>query len=186
MKIVLIRHGEPDYTEVRQRKFMGHGLDLAHLTDAGKEQAKKVAADPALDGIELIVSSSYTRALHTASIISRVKDIPIEIELDLHEWLPDLTFTYMTDVFAINAVKALTANKGIRPPYSEIKYEELSAVFDRANACLKKYLKYEKIAAVSHGMLIRQFQYAKQIPYCGITEIDYDDSFKWKGFIEQE
>lgn len=40
------------------------------------------------------VSSPYTRALQTAAIISQKTNIDITVEMDLHEWMPDLTFQY--------------------------------------------------------------------------------------------
>lgn len=55
-KLILIRHGEPDYTFVTDRKFKGHGIDLAQLTPKGIEQAKSVAKDSRLDNAKLIVS----------------------------------------------------------------------------------------------------------------------------------
>jgi len=187
MQILLIRHGEPDYSAVTQRGFIGHGRDLGHLTDAGKAQALEAAKDPRLDRIELIVSSPYTRALQTAAIISRHRDIPIEIELDLHEWLPDLTFTYPADEPVVQASKLMTANKGICPQDSPIQYEELSAIFARASACLRKYLLmgHKKIAVVAHGVLIRQFVFNEVIPFCGIFDIDFDENFEWIGWVEK-
>lgn len=94
MELILIRHGQPDYSEVTERKYIGHGRDLAKLTELGKEQAEKVSRDERLKGAEIILSSPYTRALQTAAIISRNTGIQIEVETDLIEWMPDLTFTY--------------------------------------------------------------------------------------------
>ena len=42
MHLLLIRHGEPDYTVVTERKFKGHGRDLAQLTEKGIRQAEAV------------------------------------------------------------------------------------------------------------------------------------------------
>jgi broad specificity phosphatase PhoE len=106
------------------------------------------------------------------------------VELDLHEWLPDLTYSYFSDDDVIQAGKLLTSNKGICPADSFIKYEELSSVFTRTNKCLQKYLKYRKIAVVAHGIVIRQFAYANVIPFCGIFEIEYDENFQWSGWVE--
>ena len=39
MQILFIRHGEPDYSHVTERGFIGHGQDMALLTELGKEQA---------------------------------------------------------------------------------------------------------------------------------------------------
>ena len=184
MKIVFIRHGEPDYSFVEHKKFIGHGVDLAHLTDEGKKQAQKAAESPKLDGIELIVSSPYTRALQTAAIISRYRNTEIEIEMDLHEWLPDLSYTFSTEEVVNHAIKLFISNKGLCPENSLIKYEELSRVFERANKCLLKYKDYNKIAVVAHCVLIMQFNQGKKVPLCGITEIDYDENYTWCGWVE--
>ena len=186
MNIVFIRHGEPDYSYVTRRGFIGHGRDLAQLSAAGKEQALAVAADARLDGIELIASSPYTRALQTAAIISGYRNIPIEIELDLHEWLPDLTYTFSTEEEAVQAAIMCTMHKGVCPADSPIKYEELLTVFERANACLQKYLGRAKIAVVTHGILMRQFSFAEKIPFCGIREIEFDENYRWCGVAKRE
>ena len=184
MKIVFVRHGEPDYSNVTQKGFIGHGFDLAHLTAIGKQQAHKAAENSKLDGIELIVSSPYTRALQTAAIISKYRNIDIEIELDLHEWLPDLSYTFPEEELVIQAGKSLTSNKGSCPADSLVKYEELSSVFERANRCLSKFINYSKIAVITHGVLIRQFNCGKKVPFCGITEIKYNANFKWCGWVD--
>lgn len=44
-KLIFVRHGEPDYSKVSERKYIGHGKDLADLTSLGKEQARKAARD---------------------------------------------------------------------------------------------------------------------------------------------
>lgn len=183
MKIILIRHGEPDYNDIIKRGFIGHGNDLAHLTEAGKAKAQIAAQNPMLDGIELIVSSPYTRALQTAAIISKYRNIEIEVELDLHEWLPDLTYSFSGYDSVERAFKLCVTNKGFCPKDSSIKYEELSRVFDRAKKCLEKYTSYNKIAVVAHGMLMSQFALL-EYPYCGMTEIEFDESLEWSGWID--
>ena len=185
-KLIFVRHGEPDYSKVSERKYIGHGRDLAELTPLWKEQARKAARDRLLDGSELIVSSPYTRALQTAAIISKERNLDIEIELDLHEWLPDLTFTFDSDEFAINASRKCAVHKGICPENIEKKWENLENLFIRANDSLKKYLEYNKIIVISHGMLMRQFKFERQVPYCGIIEVEYDENFQWCGFIEED
>ncbi|EQB87662.1 hypothetical protein M918_08185 [Clostridium sp. BL8] len=107
-KLILIRHGEPDYSDVTERNFKGHGRDLGHLTPAGIEQAKAVAKDERLKGASIIVSSPYTRALQTAAIISKETSLDISIELDIHEWLPDLTYNYVNDEVVQQAARECT------------------------------------------------------------------------------
>ena len=68
-KIFLIRHGEADYSGLSERGFYGFGRDFAPLSKRGIEQVEKMASDERLKTAEVIVSSPYTRALQTASII---------------------------------------------------------------------------------------------------------------------
>lgn len=85
----LVRHGEPTYDHMLENGFWGFGRDFAPLTEKGKQQAKMTAKDIRLKDAEIIVSSPYTRALQTAQIISRETGIPVEVEIALHEWMPD-------------------------------------------------------------------------------------------------
>lgn len=79
MRIVLIRHGEPDKSYVDEKGFIGQGRDLAPLSDLGIEQAKEASNHSLLQGGQIILSSPYTRALQTASIIS--KTIGLDLNL---------------------------------------------------------------------------------------------------------
>lgn len=184
MNIVFIRHGEPDYRDVTRSGFIGHGRDLAHLTKKGKDQAQKAAENPILDGIELIVSSPYTRALQTAAIISKYRNVDIEVELDLHEWLPDLTHSYSTSDFVDESYVLCLSNKGTCPKDSPIQYEELSSIFQRAKKCLEKYTSYKKIAVVTHYMVMCQFAYPDDYHHCDMAEVAFDDHFEWRGWVD--
>jgi broad specificity phosphatase PhoE len=181
-KIVFIRHGEPDYSFVEERKWIGHGIDLAQLTPKGIEIAENASFDIRLDNAEIIVSSPYTRALQTAAIISKNRRLNIEIEPDLHEWIPDLTFQYSSKEQASKARKLCFENRGVCPQDSEIRYESLENVFNRAKKALLRYNRYKKIIVVTHGMLIRRFVFDPDIPFCGISEIDFDESFSCTEF----
>ena len=180
--IVFLRHSEPDYSFVRERKYIGHGLDLAQLTENGIRIAENVSHDNRLKNAEIIVSSPYTRALQTAAIISKNMQLDIKIELDLHEWMPDLSFQYSSKEESIKASELCTKHKGVCPNDSEIKFENLINVFNRAKNALLRYRKYSKIIVVTHGVVMRQFSFSPEIPFCGITEIDFDESFSWAGF----
>lgn len=85
MKIVFIRHGEPDKKEVDKRGFIGQGRDMAPLTELGIKQAEEVSLSPLLEGCQVIVSSPYTRALQTAAIISKNTGLNIKVEVDILE-----------------------------------------------------------------------------------------------------
>ena len=87
----LIRHGQPDYSGLESHGFFGFGRAFAPLSPQGIVQAEAAARDPRLKNAEFIVSSPYTRALQTAQIISRETGLPVVVDLDLHEWMPDRT-----------------------------------------------------------------------------------------------
>lgn len=91
MKIYLIRHGEPDYGQVTEAKYKGFGRDLSRLTSDGIQQAQAIANHAIFDESELLLVSPYTRTMQTALEITRFKEIPVCVELLLHEWLPDKT-----------------------------------------------------------------------------------------------
>ena len=184
-KLILIRHGEPDYSYVTERNFKGHGRDLSQLTPMGIEQANNVSKDNRLEGASLIVSSPYTRALQTAAIISKELSLDISIEVDIHEWLPDLSFNYRSDEEAKNASLECTACNGDYNDNDIKKWERLSVVASRAFKGLEKYLHYDKIIVVTHGILMRQFEYHTDIPYCGVVEVDFYKDFKWSGWAEK-
>jgi broad specificity phosphatase PhoE len=185
-KLILIRHGEPDYSLVTERGFKGHGRDLAALTAKGIEQAKAASKDERLKGASLIVSSPYTRTLQTAAIISKETQLDINIELDIHEWLPDLTFNYDNDDIVKVAAKECTTYKGEYTDADPRNWEKLSTVADRAFKSLEKYLCHDKIIVVTHGVVMRQFKFQPSIPYGGLMEIDFDKDFKWCGWVESE
>lgn len=185
-KLILIRHGEPDYCDVTERNFKGHGIDLGHLTPAGVEQAKAVAKDERLKGASIIVSSPYTRALQTAAIISKETSLDISIELDIHEWLPDLTYNYVNDEIVQQAARECTLCKGEYDEKDSKGWEKLSTVAGRSFKALEKYLDYDKIIVVTHGVVMRQFKFQPSIPYCGIVEVDFHKDYKWSGWVEHE
>jgi len=185
-KIIFIRHGEPDYTHVSNKGYAGHGLSFAQLTEAGILQAEEVSYDVRLDNSEIIIASPYTRALQTAAIISKNRNLNIKVELDLHEWHPDLTFQFTTFEEVSKANKLCTEHKGVCPPGCEVLFENLEDVFNRVKNCLLKYKDYNKIIVVAHGIVMRQFHYKSKIPYCGIIEIDFNEYFTWGGFISKD
>ena len=92
MKIVFIRHGDPDKSYVDEKGFIGQGRDLAPLSELGMKQANEISYNQALVYGQIILTSPYTRALQTAAIISRNTGLEIKVEVDLHEFIPDKTF----------------------------------------------------------------------------------------------
>lgn len=170
-KIILVRHGEPRYDEVLERKYFGMGFDLGKLTERGVEQAEKRAKDPILKDAELIIASPYTRALQTAAIISRITQIPLTVENDLHEWMPDTTFKFILE--AGNAHEEYMRFKGVREKDVVYHWESYEALKKRVLNALKPYIgKHKKIIVVCHGIVMSTLtRFDDVIEHCGVREV---------------
>jgi broad specificity phosphatase PhoE len=177
MKVVLIRHGEPRYDEVAERGYIGQGYDLGKLTERGVMQAINVSSSFRLDDAELIVSSPYTRALQTAAIISRLRNLELTIENDLHEWMPDKTFRSKQDVS--KAYDDFMNNEGKDTKKKITDWETYAELKKRTHEALRPYIgKYNKIIVVCHGMVMTTFTHIfDMIEHCGIREVEIDESF---------
>ena len=77
---------------------------------------KITAKDARLKEAELIVSSPYTRALQTAQILSRETGIRVEVDIDLHEWIPDENNQYETSEESFAFAREFTEFNGEYPP----------------------------------------------------------------------
>lgn len=168
MEVILIRHGEPRYDEVD-----GHTRgDFGRLTRRGAKQARERANDPRLKDATLIVSSSYTRALHTAAIISRITGIPLEVEHDLREWTADVKYKFDYDGEA--AYKEFIRLKGKLSKTSKFRYETYEAVKKRVTNAIKKYREtHDKIIVVCHGIVMSSQTFIEDlIEHCGVRVIN--------------
>lgn len=154
-KFLLVRHAEPLWSLNEQKKIKGAQRDFVPLSEKGIEQAKSVSADPRLIKASRVVSSPYTRALQTASIISSELNLPLSIEYDLHEWLPDITFQFET-LEQINELHSdFLAHKGIYPLGSIKRWESTESVISRSKLALQKHSSVsETIIVITHGMVI--------------------------------
>lgn len=121
----LIRHGKPDYSEMMEKGFFGYGRDFAPLSEEGIKQAEATSMDERLKSANIIVPSPYTRALQTAQIISKNTGIDVVVELDLHEWIPDLTNQYKEFEESIRLSEDFVQCKGVYPPGENKRWETL-------------------------------------------------------------
>ncbi|HSK38608.1 MAG TPA: histidine phosphatase family protein [Arenibaculum sp.] len=78
--MILVRHGESRFNEAFHRDRVDPGIPDAPLTELGTRQALGTAAGLAERDLRHIVSSPYTRALQTASIIAEVLGLSIEVD----------------------------------------------------------------------------------------------------------
>ena len=170
MKIIFVRHGEPDYRELEERSYTGFGIDLAPLSEKGRQQAQELSKNPLLSSAEIIVSSAVTRALETVSYVACVTGLPLRVEPLLHEWQ---VYEGGTDNFE-KARTMFLENKGELLPNSPIQYETATEMKSRFLECMAKYRDYQTVIVVTHNMLMRQFVPNEKIDFCQVIECELE------------
>lgn len=170
----LIRHGEPDYSQLTEAGFWGFGRAFAPLSELGIQQAESMAQDERLRTAEIIVSSPYTRALQTAGILSRETGLPIAVEVDLHEWIPDKTNKNRTSEEASMLKNEFVKYKGIYPPDTQMRWETVEEMRMRMQRVANKYANYKKVIFVGHGMAFRALTYIEKMKPAEIVECTYE------------
>lgn len=128
--------------------------DWIPLSARGVAEAE-AAADRLCDTpARLVLSSPMTRALQTAAIISRALDLPLAVEFDLHEWLPDVSQTYDSTAAAVAAAEEMARSGGEWPDGQSLGWEPLSQVRRRVLAVLRQYADQGDVIVVCHGTVI--------------------------------
>ena len=170
MKVIFVRHGEPDYSELEERSYTGFGLDLAPLSERGRRQSQELCQHPLLRSADLLVSSAVTRALETASYVACATGLPLRVEPLLHEWQ-----VYETGVENFEKARSLfLENDGALLPSSPIQYETAKQMKVRFVDCMAKYRDYQTVVLVAHRMLIRQFVPDETIDFCQVIECELE------------
>ena len=150
-----VKHGKSDYSKRNTKIYQGFGVNLSPMSEIGVHQIKEVAKDKRLKGADIILSSPYTRALQTASILSKELGADIIIETDLHEWLANKNYIYDEDETAENSYKEYVENHGIYPQGEEKIWEDAATIKNRVLKVLEKYRHYDKVIIACHGMMIQ-------------------------------
>ena len=158
--IYLLRHGEPDYSRVRELDWAGLAFDLAPLSAAGVRQARDAADGLAAFGPVAIVSSPMTRALQTACLVGHRLGLPVDVQFELREWLPDENAAWTTYAEVRAAIDDLERHAGEWPPGERRAWEPLSQVRARATTALRRAVANlglgddDALIAACHGILI--------------------------------
>ena len=164
--LYLVRHGQPDYSGLQERGMFGFGRDFATLSPLGVQQAER------------IVSSPYTRALQTAQIISLRTGIAVQVESDLHEWVPDWTNQYHTSEESFRLSEDFVRCKGEYPAGETRKWESLSHMQKRMQRVVEKYAAMDKVILVGHGMAFRTICYMEDMRPGEIVDCVYEPGQK--------
>ena len=170
MKIIFVRHGEPDYRELEERSYTGFGMDLAPLSKEGRQQAQELCQNPLLGSADILVSSAVTRALETAFYVSCATGLPLRVEPLLHEWQ-----VYESGIENFEKARTLfLENKGELLPNSPIQYETAEEMKSRFLESMAKYRDYQTVIVVTHNMLMRQFVSNEKIDFCQVIECELE------------
>jgi broad specificity phosphatase PhoE len=151
---LLVRHGSPLYELAEERRLRGGARDWVPLSPKGIAEVEQAAERLRGTSASLILSSPMTRAVQTAAILSRALDLPLLVEFDLHEWLPDLSQSYDSVDVAVAADKEMECYGGEWPQGETRQWEPLSQVRRRVQAVLRRYSHLEEVIVVSHGTVI--------------------------------
>ena len=152
-KFYLIRHGKPDYTYGDTHGFIGQGHDFEPLKEDRIDEVIKTSKDIRLKNAQIIVSSPYTRALQTASIISKETGVDIVVEPDIREWQPDLTYQYKNSEEMQEYYNDYIKNNGVYPINEKRKWETKEQLRNRVMSVINKYKEnYDTVIIVAHKM----------------------------------
>lgn len=184
MEFVLIRHGDPDYSACVRGGINGQGFGLVPLSEKGLQQARQVAAHPALAGAQLVLSSPYTRALQTAAEIVRATGLPLAVEPDLHELMADRSGAPHTREEMKQLHQEFLACRGCWPEGGERPWETVEQLTDRITSVLSRYLSYDKVIVVTHGGVIRRFVKDQRIGYCTPYVVPMEGKVECRGWID--
>ena len=166
---LLIRHGRVDY-DAYPGRFRGHGIDLLPLMEQGRAEAEALASKLEGSNVSLILASPMARALQTAMIVSWRLVGHVEVELDLHEWVPDQTQSWQGGEIPMDAYEDLVRHGGEWPEGERRAWEPHSAVRSRVGAVLRRYESVDgTIAVICHSGVIEAMTGAAHTPPCGIV-----------------
>ena len=84
-RMILLRHGQSEFNLHFTATRKDPGLVDPALTELGREQAERAAAELAEAGITRIVASPYTRALQTAAPLARRLALPVLVNVAVRE-----------------------------------------------------------------------------------------------------
>ena len=168
--IYLIRHAETiDENGIRNTSEDSQIINEKEILSVeGEEQAKKLSGNEELKNLDIIWSSSYTRAKATAKYIANANNLPINLDDNLNERklgnLKELG-EFMKEKSTRDPSQEQLLNRTFRTSdgeSAEQTRERMNEFFDKI---LKEY-EGQKIAVISHGGSIKFFL----LNWCTVNE----------------
>ncbi|MBR5970814.1 MAG: histidine phosphatase family protein [Lachnospiraceae bacterium] len=153
-----IRHGQDDTREAGTGIYRDQGHDMLTLSPKGIAQVNEAAKDPRLAGADLILTSPFGRAMHTAAILSKTLQVDLKVETNIHEWRADRELRWVPKTEDAEAsFREMNALGGIDTPDRKYNWETADMVRARVNGVLEKYTHLKKVIVVTHGTLTQLF-----------------------------
>lgn len=151
-----IRHGQMDISMAGKKFYKDFAYNMMTLSEEGIRQIHETAKDRRLQNADLIITSPFGRALHSAAILSKDLNIEMRVETDLHEWLADsISYEFLPDEMAKESYKSLTENHGRHPEGAQCFWESADQMKERVMNVLSRYRNYNKVIVVCHGTLMQ-------------------------------
>lgn len=174
-RFYLIRHGEPDWELSRRLGLVGRDQDFVPLTERGRRQIEAAASDPRLSGSEIIISSPYPRALHSAHVLSRTLGLPLVPEWDLREWWYYLDARKPKREQEIEPLwSRILEMEGHYPPREQRDWESPDEIRERALPVLRRYLHHQHVIVVTHAGVIYALTGVDEVEHGGMVEMVLD------------
>ena len=172
MEIILVRHAEPDYSLADECQMNQVEKNFAPLTQEGRKAACQLQFLEDFQNADLIISSPYTRALQTASIINQTLKLDLEVEFNLREWLADKSGGYITIAERDRRWDEYRSSEEVSNPPYETKPE----LIERSMGVLGKYKQYNKVIVVCHFNVIEAIvgEMDEVLPFAGIVHFKLD------------
>ncbi|MFQ8583953.1 MAG: histidine phosphatase family protein [Holdemania massiliensis] len=151
--IYFIRHGQADYSEKDSKIYQGFGNHMAPLSPKGYPGNRRNRGSP-LHQAKLI----YPRP--TSELCKALPFFPPSAaaaagKTDLHEWLADKRYHYLSEEQAALHYNEFVTYNGIYPDDAEKNWESIPAMRQRVLHVLARCRSVSPIIVVCHGMLIQ-------------------------------
>lgn len=177
-RVTLVRHGEADYEALHRHgtAYRGARYDLTPLTRRGSRQAERLAATLELHRPSLVVSSPYTRTLHTAALLAAALQCRLTVALELHDWLPvrDGSRVVTPDVVQQKIAEYDTWKRGGPLPANRT-WESDEEMRDRAMAVVRRHAVEPSLVIVSHEAVIKAATGAETVPVASCHPLLVED-----------
>ena len=168
----LIRHGEPIWDLAAGGNLKGAergwAAHIIPLTEKGISQIENASKSLSTEGPQIVISSPMSRALQSAAILSRILDLPLRVEFDLHEWICG----WRDSMELVGETEAEMRELGGEWPIGETRdWEPMSSVRGRVSRVLERYQTFQRVVVVCHEMVIFSLT-GKKMGYAEFVKID--------------